>query len=69
MRGTSAKHKGARCRKHAHRHAEFVTFMPLRTNTNSNGATVVVQGVGDSCGIICIHQRDQYAFSAVHDVR
>lgn len=35
--------------------------MPLRTNTKSSGATVVVQGVGDSCGIICSHQRGRSA--------
>ena len=35
--------------------------MPLRTNTNSSGATVVVHGVGDSCGIICSQQRGRSA--------
>ncbi len=30
------------------------TFMPLRSSTKRSGATVVIHGVGDSCGIICM---------------
>ena len=49
----------------AHGSTEPVTFMPLRTSTNNSGATVVVHGVGDSCGIICSQRCTRFAGSCV----